>query len=269
MQPVGVPASRAAAPRPPRSRPGRAGRAAPPGRAARAAARGRATAPARGARPAACRPRTCTSRCSRRAATTANGDADAVSTSTRSISRVLMPCSRRRSAGRSNTSCRHSRYVSSTIGNEPYLRATCSRVCAFSRCCQSGVRWPGRRRGISSARAGVLAEARAEERGLAELADDELLELRPGRRAAPRRAAARPRRAGAARCRRPTTATAPRGRAPSRSRAAAPAPTARGRGRRTASGCRRASRRSRRGTARRRPCGRTGTAPVASTCSRR
>ena len=32
------------------------------------------------------------------------------------------------------------------------MRATWSRFCAFSRCCQSGVRWPGRRRGISSAR---------------------------------------------------------------------------------------------------------------------
>ena len=63
------------------------------------------------------------------------------------------------------------------IGNEPYLRATWSRFCAFSRCCQSGVRWPGRRRGISSARDGVLAEARAEERRLADLADDELLDL--------------------------------------------------------------------------------------------
>ena len=70
VQPVGV-LRRAAqlAPRPPRSRPGRAGRGAPPGRAARAAGRGRATAPARGAPPQACRPRTCTSRCSRRAAT--------------------------------------------------------------------------------------------------------------------------------------------------------------------------------------------------------
>ena len=67
------------------------------------------------------------------------------------------------------------------IGNEPYLRATWSRLCAFSRCCQSGVRLPGRRRGMSSARDGVLAEARAEERRLAELADDEVLELRPGR----------------------------------------------------------------------------------------
>ena len=62
-------------------------------------------------------------------------------------------------------------------GKLPYLRATCSSDCAFSRCCQSGVRSPGRRRGISSERAGVLAEARAEERRLADLGDDEVLDL--------------------------------------------------------------------------------------------
>ena len=38
------------------------------------------------------------------------------------------------------------------IGNAPYLRATWSSDWAFNRCCQSGVRSPGRRRGISSAR---------------------------------------------------------------------------------------------------------------------
>ena len=47
----------------------------------------------------------------------------------------------------------------------------------MSRCCQSGVRWPGRRRGIRSARAGVLAEPRAEERRRADLLDDQILEL--------------------------------------------------------------------------------------------
>ena len=136
-----------------RSRPDRAGRAAPPARAARAAGRGRATAPARAARRAACRPRTCTSRCSRRGGTRR--------TATRSASRrrrgraraSRRPCSSRFSAGRSNTSWRHSRYVSRMTGNEPYLRATWSSDCAFSRCCQSGVRSPGRRRGINSARA--------------------------------------------------------------------------------------------------------------------
>ena len=33
------------------------------------------------------------------------------------------------------------------------MAATCCRSCAFSRCCQSGVRWPGRRRGSSRPRA--------------------------------------------------------------------------------------------------------------------
>ena len=51
------------------------------------------------------------------------------------------------------------------IGNEPYLRATWSRFCAFSRCCQSGVRWPGRRRGISSARA-AFSRKRAPKRAV-------------------------------------------------------------------------------------------------------
>ena len=38
-------------------------------------------------------------------------------------------------------------------GKLPYLRATPRSDCAFSRCCHSGVRAPGRRRGIRSARA--------------------------------------------------------------------------------------------------------------------
>ena len=38
------------------------------------------------------------------------------------------------------------------IGNDPYGRATSSRLCALRRCCQSGVRCPGRRRGIRRAR---------------------------------------------------------------------------------------------------------------------
>ena len=58
-----------------------------------------------------------------------------------------------RSAGTSNTSCRHSRDVSSRIGNVGYLAATASRSAARWRCCHSGVRRSGRRRGSSSARA--------------------------------------------------------------------------------------------------------------------
>ena len=51
------------------------------------------------------------------------------------------------------------------IGNEPHLAATCCRSCAFSRCCHSGVRWPGRRRGSSSARA-AFSRKRAANSGL-------------------------------------------------------------------------------------------------------
>ena len=158
-------------------------------------------------------------------------------------------------------------------GKLPYLRATCSSDCAFSRCCQSGVRSPGRRRGISSERARVLAEARAEERGVAHLGDDEILDLARVDHAAPRSAAARPTRGSAARSRRPTRSTAPRHRAPRAGARRSPSPTARARVRRTARGCRRASRRSRRGSARRRSCGRTGRRPSrraarAGTCSR-
>src|ERR1019366_3457293 len=53
--------------------------------------------------------------------------------------------------GRSKTSRRHSRYVSSTIGNDGYCEATDRRSCARFRWAQSGVRFPGERRGRSSA----------------------------------------------------------------------------------------------------------------------
>ena len=100
-----------------RARRGRSGREAPPGRAARAAGRGRARAPAPAARRAACRPRTCTSRCSRRAARRRTGDADCVSTSTRSIRRA------------------------SQVGQQPAER-------------RAGRRRPGGTRGTSRARSG-------------------------------------------------------------------------------------------------------------------
>ena len=62
-------------------------------------------------------------------------------------------------------------------GKLPYLRATCSSDCAFSRCCQSGVRSPGPAARDQQRAAGVLAEARAEERRLPQLGDDEILDL--------------------------------------------------------------------------------------------
>ncbi len=57
------------------------------------------------------------------------------------------------SPGTSKTSWRHSRTASRTIGNEPNSLATCSSCAARWRCCHSGVRLPGLRRGSSSARA--------------------------------------------------------------------------------------------------------------------
>ena len=83
----------------------------------------------------------------------ANGDAFGVSTLTTRIGRLRSWPSTSRSAGRSNTSCRHSRDVSSRIGKLGYLEATASRSAARWRCCHSGVRRSGRRRGSSSARA--------------------------------------------------------------------------------------------------------------------
>ncbi len=54
--------------------------------------------------------------------------------------------------GTSKTSWRHSRTASRTIGKEPYSAATSSSWAARRRCCQSGVRLPGLRRGSSRAR---------------------------------------------------------------------------------------------------------------------
>jgi hypothetical protein len=83
----------------------------------------------------------------------ANGDALAVSTLTTLMARLRNCPSTSRNAGRSNTSCTHSREVSSRIGKLGYFDATASRSAARWRCCHSGVRRSGRRRGSSSARA--------------------------------------------------------------------------------------------------------------------
>ena len=108
--------ARARGPRAPRDR---AARAAPPGRAARAAGRGPAPGRRRGARPAARRPRTCTRPRSRTGATTRTARPSTVSTPWIAISRRSMPPRTSRSASRSNTSERHSRYVSTRIGKQP------------------------------------------------------------------------------------------------------------------------------------------------------
>ena len=83
----------------------------------------------------------------------ANGDARRVSTGTTRSLRERISVSTSRNAGTSNTSRRHSRVVSNNIGNDGKPLATSSRSAARWRCCHSGVRSPGRRRGSSSARA--------------------------------------------------------------------------------------------------------------------
>ena len=97
--------------------------------------------------------------------------------------------------------------------------ATCCRSCAFSRCCQSGVRCPGRRRGMRSARA-AFSRKRAAKSGLSR--DPVDAGGRRGRRAGSRSgrpAAACRSRAGGWRCRRRPTSTPPRSRARSPMRA--------------------------------------------------
>src|SRR5260221_4018889 len=72
------------------------------------------------------------------------------------VTRIWRDSMRRRVStrpGRSKTSRRHSRYVSSKIGNDAWRDATARRSYARFRCAQSGVRFPGKRRGSKSARA--------------------------------------------------------------------------------------------------------------------
>ena len=83
----------------------------------------------------------------------ANGDAFCVSTLINRMVRDRNCVSTSRNAGTSNTSCKHSRLVSNKMGNVGYLAATASKSAARWRCCHSGVRWSGRRRGNSRARA--------------------------------------------------------------------------------------------------------------------
>ena len=81
-----------------------------------------------------------------------NGLGVCVSTSTTRTLRAAMSRSSAVSAGTSKTSLRTSRTVSSTIGNAGYRLATSSSCADRCRCCHSGVRRPGLRRGSSSAR---------------------------------------------------------------------------------------------------------------------
>ena len=106
-----------------------------------------------------------------------NGDGAGVSTSTSRICRAARSRIRPTRPGTSNTSCRHSRTVSSTIGNVPYLRATDSSWAERCRCCHSGLRRPGWRRGSSSARAAHSRNLDANRADRAELVGDQSLHL--------------------------------------------------------------------------------------------
>src|SRR6185437_13344745 len=83
----------------------------------------------------------------------AKGDGVRESTGVTRMRRDSTRWSTRAREGRSKTSRRHSRYVSSTMGNDGYWEATESRSWARFRWAQRGVRFPGERRGRSSARA--------------------------------------------------------------------------------------------------------------------
>ncbi len=63
------------------------------------------------------------------------------------------------------------------MGNDGYFTATSSSAADRCRCCQSGERRPGSRRGSSRARARALAEPRGEQRRAADLLGDELVDL--------------------------------------------------------------------------------------------
>ena len=136
--------------------------------------------------------------------------------------------------------------------------ATASRSAERWRCIHRGVRWPGRRRGSSSARAAFSRKRAAKSaEPPAPSHDSSSISSGSSSERLDRRAASTPSGRRTA-IRRRTRSPAPRRRA---ARAAAPrsrSPTARGRGRRTARGCRPASRRARRGSARRRSCDRSG-----------
>ena len=155
------------------------------------------------------------------------------------------------------------------IGNEPKRAATASRSAARLRCCHSGARAPGRRRGQQQRPRGRLAEPRREQRGRPRAGAPPGARPRRGRaRAAPGRAARRSR-ASAPRSRRRLhiiSTSRPRS---SRSAPSPPSPTARGRGRRTARAPTAASRPLVAASARSTMVRSSGTTPVARCWSAR
>ena len=88
-------------------------------------------------------------------------------------------------------------------GKDPYFFATWSRLWALSRCCQSGVRSPGRRRGISSARA-AFSRKRAPKSAVPPSSPMIRSSTSSGSRTAARSGAARRRPGSGTRSRRPT-----------------------------------------------------------------
>ena len=159
------------------ARPGRAARAAPPGRAARAAGRGRASARRRGARRAACRRRTCrprrsrTAGCSRTASPAASRRRGPRSRGGRRRARIS------RSAGRSKTSDRHSRYVSTRIGKLAVARGDGQQVGRALALLPERRPRPGPAARQQQRPRRVLAEPAREQRRRRELPDDQVLDL--------------------------------------------------------------------------------------------
>ena len=80
----------------------------------------------------------------------ANGEGVSVVASDKSIVPACRPVIIVRNAGKSYTSCRHSRAVSNKRGKFLQVRAAFNSCAAFTRCCQRGTRLPGRVRGRNS-----------------------------------------------------------------------------------------------------------------------
>mgnify|MGYP007132858122 CR=1 FL=1 len=83
----------------------------------------------------------------------ANGDGVSVTVSLKEMTPERNPDITCFSAGRSYTSCRHSRAVSNSNGKFFRVRAALSSCAARSRCCHKGTRLPGLARGRNSDRA--------------------------------------------------------------------------------------------------------------------
>ena len=144
----------------------------------------------------------------------------------------------------SNTSRRHSRYVSSRMGKSGKRAATVSKSAARRRCSQSGDRRPGWRRGSSSARA-AFSRKRAANSAVEPSSRTTISSTSSGSGSSNSAAAVRWLPADERRCRRRTTSYRPRPTVPCAAGRPPPSPRVRGRGHRTATGWRSASLRPR------------------------